>query len=346
MPLPDKSELFLCSSSARQHAAILKVPRGATCRASDMECVVLFLLFFPAKLKMMYRLFQKSTLQDDPKVEECLGSGGFGTVYRGRFWDDIPCAIKVINVARMGQADRALLDNEISIWSALEHPHLLRMIGQRITSKELRIFSELMDESLHARHHRMMRLGAKPRFVTTMEGVRQICLGLLYLHDRNIMHRDLKSENVLVCEKDTEVVYKIGDFGLARVSSTQPMTAETGSYRWMAPEVIRHEQYDCSCDVYSLAMLMYEMLTLCVPFSKNLPLEAAFAVARDGARPPLPPLPDDVRFLVTDCWAQIRTARPTVADVMSRLAMIAAKKRSFGTLEMSANGLTVDNSDI
>ena len=289
----------------------------------------------------MRRFFRRSTPADadDPLLEECLGSGSFGAVYRGRFRDGTSCAVKVIKTERMGSADRALLENEIAIWSGLEHEHLVRMLGKRVAPQSTSIFSELMDESLHARHRRMVRLGAKPRFVTTMEGARQVCLGLIYLHERDILHRDLKSENVLVCDADMDSVYKIGDFGLARFRSSQTMTAETGSYRWMAPEVIRHEAYDCSCDVYSFAMLLYEMLTFCVPFSNSMPLEAAFAVARDASRPRLPPLPDDVCLLVSDCWAQDRTARPAMVDVLPRILTMLAKKRSFGTLEMSKNAM-------
>ena len=113
------------------------------------------------------------------------------------------------------------------------------------------------------------------------------------------------------------------------------MTAETGSYRWMAPEVIRHEEYGKSCDVYSFGILLYEMLTLTIPFSKMTTYQVIFAVARDNIRPELPPgLPEDVRTLVCQCWHARDDTRPQFSDVARRIEGVIAKKISFGALEM------------
>ena len=131
----------------------------------------------------------------------------------------------------------------------------------------------------------------------------------------------------------------LSDFGLARFfEEGGAMTAETGSYRWMAPEVVRHERYDETCDVYSFAMLLYEALTLRVPFQNHSPVETAFAVAR-GERPALPPAPADVRALVEECWSQDPAARPQFPEIVVRLRHLRAKKESFGSLEMAARSV-------
>ena len=187
-----------------------------------------------------------------------------------------------------------------------------------------------MEETLFDVHKRMQRLGTKPRISTIHNYLINICNGLIYLHSKNIVHRDIKSENVLICNNKIA----LGDFGLARYNH-ENMTAETGSYRWMAPEVIRHEAYDVKCDVYSFAILVYEMITLSPPFASYSPIEVAFAVAKDGKRPPLPPLPLYFNQLVTDCWDEDATRRPDFVEIKSRLNFIRSKNESFGSIEMS-----------
>lgn len=86
-----------------------------------------------------------------------------------------------------------------------------------------------------------------------------VARGMYYLHQRQIIHRDLKTANLLLDENNN---VKIGDFGVARImEQTGCMTAETGTYRWMAPEVIEHRPYDCKADVFSFGVLLWEMLT-------------------------------------------------------------------------------------
>ena len=88
----------------------------------------------------------------------------------------------------------------------------------------------------------------------------------------------------------------------------------------MAPEVIRHEKYDYRCDVYSYAILGWELLTYSVPYGDKMPIEAAFAVAKHGRRPPLPSdTPETVRRLLEACWEQDATLRPSFATICAAL---------------------------
>ena len=127
----------------------------------------------------------------------------------------------------------------------------------------------------------------------------------------------------------------IGDFGLVRSVEGHDKTAETGSYRHMAPEVIRHEPYGKTCDIYSFSMLMYEMLTLSLPFPHRTPVDVALGVACRAERPPLPPFPDDVLSILTDCWAQNADTRPSFAELAPRVKTLKLKKTSFGSLQMA-----------
>ena len=83
------------------------------------------------------------------------------------------------------------------------------------------------------------------------------------------------------------------------------MTAETGSYRWMAPEVIRHEPYGTGCDVYSFGVLCWEMLSYSIPFPQHTPVEVALSVATKGMRPEIPAhSPSVLVDLIEQCWQQ------------------------------------------
>ena len=87
-----------------------------------------------------------------------------------------------------------------------------------------------------------------------------------YLHKVNVVHRDLKTANLLMDENE---VVKVADFGVARVKSTDgsQMTAETGTYRWMAPEVIAHQHYSHKCGVFSYGILLWELVRGDIPYS-------------------------------------------------------------------------------
>lgn len=265
-----------------------------------------------------------------------LGHGAFGAVYVC-VHEGVRRACKVVQLERVKEP--RLITNEIEIWKTLQHPNICRLHAVHYEKHAVYLICELALETLYQRHVRMRRLGAKPRMVTLLRTWSQITAALAYLHARKLMHRDLKSENVLICDDE---VLKVTDFGLAKaiVDGDQNHTSETGSYRWMSPEVIRHERYDERCDIYSLAMLFYETLTLSVPFKSDMtPVQVALGVATQSMRPPLPPLPTAVQTLIEACWSQDATARPPSSQILLRIEELMAMNVSFSSVEMSSKHL-------
>ena len=119
----------------------------------------------------------------------------------------------------------------------------------------------------------------------------QVASGVAYLHANGVMHRDVKTANVLL---DDSRHAKVTDFGISTRFGRVEYTAETGTYRQMAPEVILHKPYNYKCDVYSYGILLWETVHRQVPFTGFAPLQAAFAVAMEHQRPPID-LVDDLK---------------------------------------------------
>jgi hypothetical protein len=98
------------------------------------------------------------------------------------------------------------------------------------------------------------------------------------------------------------------------------MTAETGTYRWMAPEVIEHRPYGARADVFSFGVVLWELLTGGVPYADMTPLQAAVGVVQKGLRPPVPPTcPPPLAELMRACWARDPAARPSFEALKGQL---------------------------
>jgi serine/threonine protein kinase len=137
--------------------------------------------------------------------------------------------------------------------------------------------------------------------------------------------RDIKPCNVLLdgAIASGKFSVKVTDFGVATDYSSKPpedRTAETGTYRWMAPEVIRHETYTLTADVYSFAILMWQLITRERPYANKSAFDAAAGVSMDSARPPIPDeTPKDFSKLIENCWDDDPHARPQFDAIVARL---------------------------
>lgn len=149
--------------------------------------------------------------------------------------------------------------------------------------------------------------------------------GMNYLHQINIIHRDLKTANLLM---DDQVV-KVADFGVARVKDQSGvMTAETGTYRWMSPEVIEHSPYDHRADVFSFGIVLWELMTGKLPYEDMTPLQAAVAVVQKDLRPTIPADTHPILVsLLQKCWHRDPALRPTFVEVLDILHSIKEERR-------------------
>jgi serine/threonine protein kinase len=198
----------------------------------------------------------------------------------------------------------------------VRHKNVVQFIGACTKKPNLFIVFEYMPGG--SVYDFVRRVGSPLPVVTILRIALEVARGMDYLHKRKIVHRDLKAANLLL--DDTGVV-KIADFGVARVlDGAGVMTAETGTYRWMAPEVIEHAPYGAKADVFSFGIVLWELLTGKVPYSELTPLQAAVGVVQKGLRPALPPnCPPPLADMIRLCWQKSPDVRPTFESLKIKL---------------------------
>ncbi|GMH00288.1 hypothetical protein Nepgr_002127 [Nepenthes gracilis] len=213
-----------------------------------------------------------------------LGQGSFGKVYEAISSEGFFFAVKEVSLIEQGsQGKQSILqlEQEIELLSQFEHENIVKYLGTDKEESKLYIFLELVTQgsliSLYQRYH------LQDSQVSSY--TRQILLGLKYLHDKNIVHRDIKCANILVTNSGT---VKLADFGLAKATKLNDLRSCKGTAFWMAPEVVNrnNEGYGLPADIWSLGCTVLEMLTSHVPYHPFEFMTAIFHIGK-GVLPPV-----------------------------------------------------------
>jgi serine/threonine protein kinase len=219
---------------------------------------------------------------DELKFIRKISEGAGGVVYEGA-WYHQAVAIKKLKVT-----DEQSFVREVSVLNRLRHPNVLELYGYCVDSKGYQyIVTEFMDKgSLDT----IIYTNQIRNFEDKLRSLLDICHGMKFLHERNIMHRDLKPQNVLV-SKDN--VCKLCDFGLAKVMNETLTVGVIGTWQYMAPEIMNEsETYNEKCDVYSFGIIMHEIFTLSKPYitssSEYVNLLTMSLKILNGHRPSIP----------------------------------------------------------
>uniref|UniRef100_A0A6N2LKP4 non-specific serine/threonine protein kinase n=1 Tax=Salix viminalis TaxID=40686 RepID=A0A6N2LKP4_SALVM len=253
------------------------------------------------------------------KFENKVASGSYGDLYKGTYCSQV-VAIKILKAERVNSDLQKEFAQEVYIMRKVRHKNVVQFIGACTKLPSLCIVTEFMyGGSVYDYLHKQRGVFKLP---TLLKVAIDISKGMDYLHQNNIIHRDLKAANILMDENE---VVKVADFGVARVKTqTGVMTAETGTYRWMAPEVIEHKPYDHKADVFSFGIVLWELLTGKIPYDYLTPLQAAVGVVQKGLRPTVPKnTPPKLAELLEKCWQQDPALRPDFSEIIEILQRIA-----------------------
>lgn len=227
-----------------------------------------------------------------------IGAGSFGVVHKGRDFFHGVVAVKFLNVECPTNEQINAFKNEVAILKSTRHDNILLFIGCFL-SKKLAIVTEWCPGSSLYRHIHVDEVVWDMHQLIDI--AKQTAVGMEYLHAHHILHRDLKSNNIFLIPKEnychhrkpatnlldddhkhydgqSRWTVKIGDFGLATVKSTwaheEKKSQPTGSILWMAPEVITQlapDPYSQKSDVYSYAVVLYELFSGCLPYENMEP---------------------------------------------------------------------------
>eukprot|EP01026_Neomeris_dumetosa_P045569 TRINITY_DN3859_c0_g1_i21.p1 TRINITY_DN3859_c0_g1~~TRINITY_DN3859_c0_g1_i21.p1 ORF type:complete len:563 (-),score=66.47 TRINITY_DN3859_c0_g1_i21:1776-3464(-) len=243
-------------------------------------------------------------------IESRIGQGQFGTLYKGAYCGQ-SVAIKILRDVNASPQQYQEFVQEVSIMRKVRHKNVVQFIGACTQKPNLCILFEFMSGGSLYDH---LKQNGPLNYKQVIKVALDVSYGMDYLHKMGIIHRDLKAANILL---DENFVIKIGDFGIARVLSNDGiMTAETGTYRWMAPEVVEHSPYGLKADVFSFGLVLWELMTGRIPYEGMTPLQAAVGVVQNGMRPPIPTnTPEQLSSLIQACWQQKPDKRPSFSQL-------------------------------
>ncbi|GAV87198.1 Pkinase_Tyr domain-containing protein [Cephalotus follicularis] len=247
-----------------------------------------------------------------------FASGRHSRIYRG-IYKQIDVAIKLISQPEEDESLAATVEQqftcEVALLFPLKHPNIITFVAACKKPPVFCIITEyLAGGSLKKYLHQQEPHSVPLNLVLKL--ALDIARGMQYLHSQGVLHRDLKSENLLLGE---DMCVKVADFGISCLES-QCGSAKgfTGTYRWMAPEMIKEKHHTKKVDVYSFGIVLWELITALTPFENMTPEQAAFAVSQRNARPPLPPTcPMAFSRLINRCWSSDPNERPPFNEIVS-----------------------------
>uniref|UniRef100_A0A671W5D1 RAF proto-oncogene serine/threonine-protein kinase n=1 Tax=Sparus aurata TaxID=8175 RepID=A0A671W5D1_SPAAU len=255
-----------------------------------------------------------------------IGSGSFGTVYKGKWHGDV--AVKILKVTDPTPEQFQAFRNEVAVLRKTRHVNILLFMGY-MTKDNLAIVTQWCEGSSLYKHIHVLETNFK--IIQLIDIARQTAQGMDYLHAKNIIHRDMKSNNIFLHEGLT---VKIGDFGLATVkarwSGSHQVEQPSGSILWMAPEVIRMQDnnpYSFQSDVYSYGIVLFELMTGELPYSQTANRDQIiFMVGRGYLSPDLSKLykncPKAMKRLVADCIKKSKDERPLFPQILSSIELL------------------------
>uniref|UniRef100_A0A8C4FEN0 Mitogen-activated protein kinase kinase kinase n=1 Tax=Dicentrarchus labrax TaxID=13489 RepID=A0A8C4FEN0_DICLA len=239
-----------------------------------------------------------------------LGSGAQGAVFLGKFRSE-EVAIKKV---------REQKETDIKHLRKLKHPNIISFKG---VCTQAPCYCIIMEYCAQGQLYEVLRAGRKVTPRMLVDWASGIASGMNYLHLHKIIHRDLKSPNVLVTHNDT---VKISDFGTSKeLSDKSTKMSFAGTVAWMAPEVIRNEPVSEKVDIWSFGVVLWELLTGEIPYKDVDSSAIIWGVGSNSLHLPVPSTcPDGFKILMKQTWQGKPRNRPSFRQILLHLDIASA----------------------
>lgn len=242
--------------------------------------------------------------------DQKLDTGSFGQIYLGR-WRGQVTVIKSIEGV-FSEEDKAHFIREVQIMSQCRDKHITQFYGASLEPGRACLLMEHMEQgSLYQVLEKPLPLHLQKQIAL------EIARGLQYLHARDILHRDLKSANILI---NADNHAKLSDFGLSktRAASVKTTHRKSEALQWLAPECFSRGSYTTQSDIYSYGVILWELLSGKRPYAGITEAEIPKRTL-EGNRDSLTGIPEPCATLIKQCWSTEPTKRPTLTQIIETL---------------------------
>uniref|UniRef100_A0A671YAR4 mitogen-activated protein kinase kinase kinase n=1 Tax=Sparus aurata TaxID=8175 RepID=A0A671YAR4_SPAAU len=239
-----------------------------------------------------------------------VGSGAQGAVFLGKLHGQEVAVKKVRNIK----------ETDIKHLRKLKHPNIITFKG---ICTQAPCYCIIMEYCAQGQLYEVLRAGRQIQPSLLMDWAMGIAGGMNYLHLHKIIHRDLKSPNMLITYDDS---VKISDFGTSKeLSDKSTKMSFAGTVAWMAPEVIRNEPVSEKVDIWSFGVVLWEMLTGEVPYKDVDSSAIIWGVGNNSLQLPVPEgCPDSFKLLLRQCWNCKPRNRPSFRQILLHLDIASA----------------------
>jgi len=244
-----------------------------------------------------------------------IGKGSYGKIYKVSR-DGHILALKRVDMTNLSPQEQTDTLNEVSLMAQLDNEHIVRFYDAFMDNNSMYIAMELLSGGdLGHIIHKAQKQNVLIEEETVWQFLVECCCGLKYLHDRRMLHRDLKPQNIML---DAEGHVKLVDFGFTKLlAANQLAMSVVGTPLYMSPELLQKQGYDDRTDVWSLGCIFYELLTLAPPFGGRSWEELTSNILNK-----VPPSPStekyssELRTVISRMLIKDPKMRPSIRDIM------------------------------
>nr|XP_060642795.1 serine/threonine-protein kinase Nek5 [Anolis sagrei ordinatus] len=255
---------------------------------------------------------------DQYEIIKMIGEGSFGKVFLARGKEDNrQCVIKEINLTKMPRKEKESSQKEVTLLARLKHPNIVAFFTSHQEKNRLYIIMEYCDGG-----DLMKRINMQHGVLFEEDKILgwfvQISLGLKHIHDRKILHRDVKTQNIFL--SNNGMTAKLGDFGIARMLSNTMELACTcvGTPYYLSPEICENKPYNNKTDIWSLGCVLYELCTLKHPFEGSSLPQLVLKICRGYFIPVSTKYSFELRSLISQLFKISPRDRPSINSILKK----------------------------